>query len=220
MKIENGILDLSFNNLSGPLPYFPPNATIALLLSNNMFSGTLSFICTTLQENLYYLDISSNFLSGKLPDCWGQLPSLSVLRLENNHFYGAIPNSVGTLNDLKSIHLNNNNLSGNLPALMNSSDLLFIDFGQNNLTGKLPSWIGQYSHNLIGLRLQANRLHGSIPTNLCNLSYLQILDLSKNNLTGNIPYCFGNLNAMSNATSVSPEISYQVVGRDWSITLK
>ncbi|XP_028795700.1 receptor-like protein EIX1 [Neltuma alba] len=181
----------------------------SLSLRNNNFSGQLSDWIPQL-SNLYHLDISSNFLSGKLPDCWGQLPSLRVLRLENNHFSGPIPNSVGTLNFLASIHLNSNNLSGNLPALMNSSYLLFIDFGQNNLTGKMPSWIGQYCHNLIGLRLQANRLHGSIPTNLCNLPHLQILDLSKNNLTGNIPHCFGNLNAMSNMTSMSPEISYNV----------
>ncbi|XP_028795707.1 receptor-like protein EIX2 [Neltuma alba] len=95
---------------------------------------------------------------------------------------------------------------------MNSSYLQFIDFGQNNLTGKLPSWTGQYLHNLVGLRLQANRLHRSIPTNLCNLSHLQILDLSKNYITGNIPHCFGNLNAMSNMTSISQGISYDILG--------
>ncbi|KAI9070749.1 hypothetical protein K1719_047288 [Acacia pycnantha] len=203
------IWDLTFNNLSGPLPHFPPNAVV-LLLSNNMFSGNISSICETFQGGLNYLDISSNFLSGKLPDCWEQLPSLSVLRLENNHFYGAIPNSVGTLYHLQSIHLNNNNLSGNLPPLMNSSNLLFIDFGQNNLNGTLPSWIGRYLHNLIGLRLRANKLQGSIPTNLCNLQDLQILDLSRNNITGNIPPCFGNLSAMSNMTARSLAISYLV----------
>ncbi|KAI9072229.1 hypothetical protein K1719_045804 [Acacia pycnantha] len=205
------IWDLTFNNLSGPLPHFSPNATV-VLLSNNMFSGNISSICETFQGQLYYLDISSNFLSGKLPDCWQQLPSLSVLRLENNHFYGAIPNSVGTLYHLQSIHLNNNNLSGNLPSLMNSSDLLFIDFGQNNLNGTLPSWIGRYLHNLIGLRLQANKLQGSIPTNLCNLQDLQILDLSRNNITGSIPHCFGNLSAMSNMTARSLAISYLFAG--------
>ncbi|KAK4268204.1 hypothetical protein QN277_024890 [Acacia crassicarpa] len=211
LTIEGYTWDLTFNHLSGALPHFPPYAT-ALLLSNNMFSGNISSICETFHDGLYYLDISSNFLSGKLPNCWEQLPYLSVLRLDNNHFYGAIPNSVGTLYHLQSIHLNNNNLSGNLPSLMNSSNLLFIDFGQNNLNGTLPSWIGRYLHNLIGLRLQANKLQGSIPTNLCNLQDLQILDLSRNNITGNIPHCFSNLSAMSNMTARSLAISYLVAG--------
>ncbi|KAK4268202.1 hypothetical protein QN277_024888 [Acacia crassicarpa] len=217
LTIEGYTWDLTFNNLSGPLPHFPPYAR-ALLLSNNMFSGNISSICETFQDELSYLDFSSNFLSGKLPDCWEQLPYLSVLRLDNNHFYGAIPNLVGTLYYLQSIHLNNNNLSGNLPSLMNSSNLKFIDFGQNNLNGTLPSWIGRYSHNLIGIRLQANKLHGSIPTNLCNLQDLQILDLSRNNITGNIPHCFGNLRAMSNMTARSLAISYLLPGyvRDFS----
>ncbi|XP_028795708.1 receptor-like protein EIX2 [Neltuma alba] len=68
LKFYHYVLDLSFNNLSSPIPDLPTSA-MALVLSNSMFLGTLSFICATAQGSVYQLDISCNFLSGKLPDC-------------------------------------------------------------------------------------------------------------------------------------------------------
>ncbi|KAI9117864.1 hypothetical protein K1719_011279 [Acacia pycnantha] len=207
---ESGVyLDLSFNNLSGPMPQFSPQVLV-LVLTNNRFSGSIYSLCATLQSQLLHLDMSNNLLTGKLPHCWRQFISLEVLILANNNFSGEIPYSIGTLKKIKTIHLNNNNFSGKIPTLMDSSSLKFIDYGQNNLYGKLPTWIGHYLPKLIVLRLQANKLHGNIPTSLCKLSLLQILDLSQNNITGTIPHCFNNLSALSNLTFPRNTISYDI----------
>ncbi|KAI9117738.1 hypothetical protein K1719_011153 [Acacia pycnantha] len=200
-------LDLSFNNLSGPIPQFSLPIEV-LLLSNNRLSGSISTLCATSPTRLRQLDMSSNLLTGKLPHCWRQFISLEVLILANNNFSGEIPSSIGTLKKIKTIHLNNNNFSGKIPSLMNSPNLQFIDYGQNNLYGKLPTWIGHNLSNLIVLRLQSNKFHGNIPTSLCKLSVLQILDLSKNDITGSIPHCFNNLSALSNLTFPRHTISY------------
>ncbi|KAE9619950.1 putative non-specific serine/threonine protein kinase [Lupinus albus] len=203
--------DFSFNNLSGPLPSFPPQLTI-LSVSNNMFSGSISSFCGTSYQNLSYLDLSSNSLSGRLLDCWGQFQKLQVLNLATNNFFGRIPYSLGTLQFIETIHLNNNNFSGEFPPLAQCSNLKLIDFGDNNIEGTIPTWVGKNLHQMIVLRLRSNKFQGSIPESLCNLSHVQVLDLSNNNITGNIPQCLDHISALSNTTFSREPISYETHG--------
>ncbi|XP_027359000.1 receptor-like protein EIX1 [Abrus precatorius] len=177
--------DFSFNNLSGPLPPFPE--LDALILSNNMFSGSITSFCATSPRRLTVLDLSSNLLSGTLSDCGRKFERLSVLNLAKNNLSGSIPKSFGTLQQIVSINLNSNNFSGEIPSLTFCTELRLIDFGKNNLQGTLPAWIGHNLRKLTVLSLEANKFHGNIPTSLCNLLYLQVLDLSENNITGKIP---------------------------------
>jgi len=195
---DHVVWDFSFNNLNGSLPPFPK--LVSLFLSNNMFTGSLSSFCTSSSPNLIYLDLSSNFLVGKLSDCWGKFQKLKVLNLEKNNLSGRVPNSFGTLKQIESLQLNNNNFFGEIPSLILCRNLKLIDVGDNNLQGMVPMWIGHHLHQLIVLRLQANKLQGNIPTSMCHLSFLQVLDLSKNNITGEIPQCFSHIVALSNLT--------------------
>ncbi|RHN50274.1 putative non-specific serine/threonine protein kinase [Medicago truncatula] len=190
------VWDFSFNNLNGLLPPFPK--LDALFLSNNMFTGSLSSLCTSSSHSLRYLDLSCNLLAGKLSDCWKKFQSLEVLNLANNNLSGKLPNSLGALRQIESLHLNNNKFSGEIPSLILCQNLKLIDVGDNNLQGSLPMWLGHHLHQLIVLRLRANKFQGSIPTSMCNLSLLQILDLSQNNITGGIPECFSHIVALSN----------------------
>ncbi|RHN50290.1 putative non-specific serine/threonine protein kinase [Medicago truncatula] len=190
------VWDFSFNNLNGSLPPFPK--LHSLFLSNNMLIGSLSSFCTSLSHNLIYLDLSSNFLAGKLSDCWGKFQDLVVLNLAKNNLSGKVPKSFGTLGKIESLHLNNNNFFGEIPSLILCNNLKLIDIGDNNLQGIIPTWIGHHLHQLIVLRLRENNFHGNIPTSMCNLSFLQVLDLSKNNITGEIPQCFSHIAALSN----------------------
>jgi EIX receptor 1/2 len=193
--------DVSYNRFSGPLPHLNSDA-ILLNLSNNLFQGTITFICGTNRSSLGYLDLSNNLLFGEFPECWEKMMALSYLNLANNNLSGRIPESFGRIcskdNHVKSLHFQNNNFNGELPvALMNCSSLRIIDFGENKLFGKIPAWIGTSLKNLVVLRVPSNMFVGSIPLELCQLTSLQILDLSNNSISGTIPQCLKNFTAMA-----------------------
>ncbi|XVE72760.1 hypothetical protein DITRI_Ditri11bG0064600 [Diplodiscus trichospermus] len=191
------LIDFSSNLFYGPIPQLFSNLTF-LDLSNNMFCGSLSFLCTKKETPLGYLDLSDNLLSGSIPDCWMKHWQLAVINLENNNLSGIIPSSMGSLDLLKSLRLRNTSLHGELPqSLENCTGLNLLDLGENKLTGIIPPSLGQRLRNLIVLRLRSNEFHGSIPSTLCFLEVLQILDLSQNNISGTIPSCLNNLTAMA-----------------------
>jgi len=67
-----------------------------------------------------------------------------------------------------------------------------IDLSVNKLTGSIPDSLGNLS-NLVYLNLASNQLSGSIPESIGNLSNLNNLFLSSNQLSGSIPGSLGNL---------------------------
>ncbi|XP_047949629.1 receptor-like protein EIX1 [Salvia hispanica] len=151
-------MDLSYNQFSGHIPSFPAYAYV-VLLSGNMFSGSISSICKTLQENLNYLDLSNNQLEGEVPNCWENMPNLETLNLANNNFSGDIPLSLGDIYRLTILRMHSNNLSGELPnSLRHCQRLRFIDVEGNKLTGEIPTWIGQLN-GMLFLNLRGNKLH-------------------------------------------------------------
>ncbi|KAI4308543.1 hypothetical protein L6164_031602 [Bauhinia variegata] len=52
--------------------------------------------------------------------------------------------------------------------------------------------------NLQFLELGLNKLSGSLPASICNISRLQTIDLGDNNFVGTVPTNFGNLRQLSN----------------------
>ncbi|PON96923.1 LRR domain containing protein [Trema orientale] len=187
--------DLSYNNLSGPIPLFP--SVTDLILSNNMFSGPLSSFCDPPALQLYRLDLSSNQLSGELPNCWIQFQRLSFLNLAKNNFSGKIPNSLSHLQNVVLLRLHDNNLSGEMPSLEDCTELRIVDLGRNKLSGRIPTLQGQSLPNLLVLRLRHNEFNGSLPLSLCSLPALHVLDLSDNKISGFLPECLNNITAMS-----------------------
>ena len=67
-----------------------------------------------------------------------------------------------------------------------------LDLANNRLRGTIPTQLGNLS-NLVVLDLYSNRLGGSIPAELGNLENLTGLHLSANRLGGSIPAELGNL---------------------------
>ena len=135
---------LNSNQLEGEIPTFLSQVSI-LDLSENKISDLNAFFCGTgATANMLILDLSSNQIMGKLPDCWEHHNSLKVLDLSNNRLSGKIPESMDTLVNLKSLVLRNNSLIGELPlTLKNCTSLVTFDVSENLLSGPIPSWIGE-----------------------------------------------------------------------------
>ncbi|KAL2334703.1 hypothetical protein Fmac_015916 [Flemingia macrophylla] len=192
-------VDLSKNHLCGKLPYLSKDINW-LDISSNSFSETMDdFLCQKQDKlmQLQFLNLASNKLSGRIPDCWINWNNSVVVNLQNNHFIGNLPPSIGYLSLLQSLNIRNNSLSGIFPTTLRKNNrLIYLDLGENNLSGTIPSLIGESLLNLRILRLRSNSFSGHIPNGICNMTFLQDLDFAHNSLSGNIPSCFSHLNSM------------------------
>ncbi|KAF4357549.1 receptor-like protein EIX2 [Cannabis sativa] len=91
-------------------------------------------------ESLRLIDLSSNQLSGEIPETLTHLVQLNQLNLSWNNLDGGIPKEIGKLSNLQSLDLSNNNLSGQIPSsLATISFLSFLKLSNNNLFGKIPT---------------------------------------------------------------------------------
>ncbi|KAK7313165.1 hypothetical protein VNO77_37642 [Canavalia gladiata] len=112
----------------------------------------------------------------------------------------------GTICHVTNIHLKVQNLEGSLPPeLAKLPYLQDIDLSRNYLNGTIPKEWGSmnlvYMYSFFYLSvfhiyhssLSANRLSGSIPPELANITTLQSLTLEFNQLSGNLPPELGNL---------------------------
>ncbi|XP_044417987.1 receptor-like protein EIX1 [Triticum aestivum] len=174
-------LDLSRNNLVGPLPLdFGAPGLEKLFLYNNMISGAIpSSLCKL--RSLRSLDLSRNNLNGSIADC-------------------PVNESSSNMTDLSIVNLSfrNNNLSGEFPSLLQKCpQLIFLDLGLNQFSGALPTWIGEKLLSLSFLRLRSNMFYGNIPVQLTKLVNLQYLDLAYNNISGSIPRSIINWTGMT-----------------------
>ncbi|XP_076919639.1 uncharacterized protein LOC143580527 [Bidens hawaiensis] len=189
-------IDMSSNNLFGPIPNFSSNL-VWLDLSNNKLYGGISFLCQIVEGSLVLLDLSNNSLTGQIPDCLWHFKELRVLNLGQNKLSGRLPSSLKYLISLEALSLNNNNFLGEFPLfLKNCQKLTFLGLGVNNFSGHVPAWIGDNLPSLYALSLSSNNFFGTIPLQLCQLENLTILGFSMNKLDGTIPSCLNNLTSM------------------------
>ncbi|MBS3770957.1 MAG: T9SS type A sorting domain-containing protein [Bacteroidales bacterium] len=153
------------------------------------------------------INLSSNQLTGRIPEDIGNLINLRGLVLSGNPLTGNIPMQIGNLSNLIWLNLSGNNLTGRIPAdIGNLSKLQYLNITGNQLIGSLPPEIGNLD-NLTSLSLSGNRLAGNIPSEIGNLSKLQRLFLSGNELTGSIPSEIGNLSNLRDLTIVRTKLS-------------
>ncbi|XP_031128599.1 receptor-like protein EIX2 [Ipomoea triloba] len=180
-------LDLSWNSLDyAILPWLfnltrleHLNIGDSFFISQNSFTGTLVPLCKL--HNLIFMDLSSNNFQCSIPNCLGNLTSLTSLSLSDNSFTGSIPNSMNKLTDFIAV------LSD---CLLDSLKELKLD--SNNFIGQLPNQLYKYK-NLQVLSLSSNSFSGPIIESLGNLSMLQILDISNNKFSGSVPSSLGEL---------------------------
>ena len=139
------------------------------------------------------LYLSSNDLTGEIPEEIGSLTSLKWLYLSSNDLTGEIPEELGALTNLQRLVLSRNQLTGPIPdEVSNLTNLRWMLLGNNNLDGTIPADIGNFT-DLQFLYLNGNQLTGEIPADLGDLANLERIWLYNNQLTGPIPDEFGNL---------------------------
>ncbi|XP_062167367.1 receptor-like kinase TMK4 [Alnus glutinosa] len=91
------VLDLAFNDLTGPLPKSFGGSGIQNLSLNNQvngLSGTIDVLSSMTQLNQVWLQ--ENQFTGPIPDL-SSLPGLQVLDVSNNNFTGSIPKFASTV---------------------------------------------------------------------------------------------------------------------------
>ncbi|XP_065036737.1 receptor-like protein EIX1 [Musa acuminata AAA Group] len=152
-------------------------------VSGNQISGHVPNLLHL--NNLYGLDLSSNYLEGPLPYF---PPGLELLDLSNNSFSGIISLVIFTnMSNLVYLSFSENNLSGEIPfSICKLSVLEVLDLSKNMLSGELPScWNDSSSIEVIDF--SSNNISGVIPESICSIEWLQSLHLSNNSLSGELP---------------------------------
>ncbi|KAF8020614.1 hypothetical protein BT93_G1145 [Corymbia citriodora subsp. variegata] len=185
-------LDLSYNNLSGPLPSFFIGQWVShIRLNRNKLNGSIVHVLSN-SSNLATLDLSENEFFGSISYWLGNLSQLSILS----------PRAIVQPESLSMIDLSENNLFGPLPrclGLMNFSSRGYANknyiFSCNQFSGEIPLVIAILQDMLV-LNLSHNKLVGRIPRSLSSLTKIESIDLSYNNLTGSIPEELTQLNSL------------------------
>ncbi|BAF28463.1 receptor-like protein EIX2 [Oryza sativa Japonica Group] len=149
-------LDLASNSISGPLPQYLANLTgmVPKQYYTNEHEERLSgcdykSLVTMKGLELEYdeenvtvvtIDLSSNLLTGVIPEDITYLHRLINLNLSSNYLSGKIPYSIGNMQSLESLDLSKNMLYGEIPqSLSDLSSLSFLNLSYNNLVGGIPS---------------------------------------------------------------------------------
>ncbi|MFS7916251.1 putative non-specific serine/threonine protein kinase [Helianthus anomalus] len=156
------ILDLSMNNLYGAIPsclnnltsmvqgrppynnvhYLPSDVRKPVMYVDHAmvrwqgsvreFSSTLGFV--------KIINLSSNNLTGKIPNELTDLHKLIAMNFSMNTLVGEIPSKIGQMKELQILDLSSNNLRGGLPSSMSQMTLLnYLDVSYNSLSGRIPS---------------------------------------------------------------------------------
>ncbi|GKD69962.1 receptor-like protein EIX2 [Tanacetum coccineum] len=184
-------LDLSFNQLGGPIPksFGNHSALIELHLQSNLLNGPVpNFVgCSSME----ILSLGSNNLHGGVPNFKG-CQSLITIGFGSNRIKGKLSDFTPQLPNVEVLSLYDNLLHGNIPDLTGCKSLMILRLQNNQLSGNLPTSIGRLA-NLLYLDLSSNVLKGVITDvhfeNLTNLSYL---DLSLNSfaieLSSSVPF--------------------------------
>ncbi|CAL5398439.1 hypothetical protein CsSME_00021640 [Camellia sinensis var. sinensis] len=98
------------------------------------------FVYTTTLELVNVIDLSSNNLSGEIPEEIANLSDLGTLNLSRNQLTGKIPKKIGELRWLETLDLSSNHLSGSIPSTMSAlTSLNHLNLSYNNFSGSIPS---------------------------------------------------------------------------------
>ncbi|KAG8482012.1 hypothetical protein CXB51_026904 [Gossypium anomalum] len=194
MSTNLQILNLSSNGITGELPLLTGSCAV-LDLSNNKLEGNLTRMSKW--GNIEYLDLSQNRLTGSIPELTPQFLRLNHLNLSRNSLTSTLPKAILQYPKLRVLDLGFNQFDGPfLNDLLNLATLEELHLGNNLISGDLKSSPSSES-NLRVLDVSSNRLNGYFPDQIGSLAGLQVLNLAGNNLSGSLPTSLADMNSLS-----------------------
>ncbi|XP_030952035.1 leucine-rich repeat receptor-like serine/threonine-protein kinase BAM3 [Quercus lobata] len=194
-------IDLSYNLLTGPIPSKISAKLIRLRLGSNHLNETIPSSTFGTLQNLVYLELENNSLTGLVPPDLGSCPNLALLSLAVNNLTGTLPIQLGNLSHLQVMKLQSNKLTGGIPIeITQLQKLSILNISWNSLSGSIPSKISNLG-NLTNLNLQGNQFSGPIPDTISRMNSLIELQLGGNQLSGRIPNMPAKLQIALNLSS-------------------
>ncbi|KAL1532321.1 receptor-like protein EIX1 [Salvia divinorum] len=188
---------LRFQNCSlgyiSPLSYINITSLTLLDISSNNFHSTEVPKWIFGLQNLQFLDLRNNTFIGPIP-----ANNLEFIVLDFNFLTGAVPAGFTNLCKTRRLSLSNNNFQGNMSNLFGNMSECFLealevlDLQFNKISGQLIDQLGEFK-SLEYLNLNKNLLTGPIPASMGKLSSLKVLALGGNKLTQNLPHSLGQL---------------------------
>jgi Leucine-rich repeat (LRR) protein len=200
---HHGLLDLSYNRLTGHIPTAIKNCVMVTVLNlqGNMLSGTIPPELGEL-PNVTAIYLSHNTLVGPMLPWSAPLVQLQGLFLSNNHLGGSIPAEIGQiLPKIEKLDLSSNALTGTLPkSLLRINYLTYLDISNNSLSGQIPFSCPQEkeaSSSLILFNGSSNHFSGNLDESISNFTQLSFLDIHNNSLTGSLPFSLSDLSYLN-----------------------
>ncbi|GJV51458.1 leucine-rich repeat-containing protein [Tanacetum coccineum] len=183
------ILDLSFNNLHGTIPPCVNNLTsmvqkgFFLEQNKHHYRTFINFTGNVYSVDNSYIDHLLIEWKGKVNEFSSILGLLKMIDLSSNNLTGQIPNEVTNLHGLLVLDLSDNSLDGKIPRnIGHMTELLTLNLSRNMFSGKMPSSMSDM-HSLNDLDLSFNNLSGRVP------SSTQLQSFPPERFTGNVGLC-------------------------------
>ncbi|XP_058103348.1 putative receptor-like protein kinase At3g47110 [Magnolia sinica] len=196
-------LQIPVNKLSGLIPpsIYNLSSIVDISVVGNRLHGNLPANLGLTLPNLKYILFGRNQLTGPIPVSLPNASRLLLVDLSFNKFRGPVPVNFGRLRELGILNLGFNQLGGGegdhdlslLTSLTNCTRLEVLDLYSNRLRGTMPATIVNLSTHLTKLALGGSPISGSIPTDISNLYNLNRLVIGESLVTGTIPIGIGKL---------------------------
>ncbi|XP_042415476.1 receptor-like protein EIX1 [Zingiber officinale] len=181
-------------SLTGPIPSELGNLTTlnTLSLESNLLSGLIPHEIGKL-VNLEYLDLSINSFEGDITEFHlSNLTKLNTLFLSGITI--AIDHNWNPPFQLQVIRLGSCKLGPRLPTWLRSQkSIMAIVLHNTSIEDNLPEWFWNSLSIVVFLDLSHNKISGTLPASLENLTKLSYLYLHSNLLEGPIPHLPPNL---------------------------
>ncbi|XP_062182937.1 receptor kinase-like protein Xa21 [Phragmites australis] len=166
-----------------------------LYLGENQLSGDFPSGIANLR-NLIIVSLGKNQFTGVVPEWLGTLKNLQIVSLHSNFFTGVIPSTFSNMTQLERLRLQSNKFDGYIPPILGNLQMLEeLSISNNNLHGSIPKELFKIP-TVIQIDLSFNNIDGPLHPDVSNAEQLTNLYLQYNNLSGDIPITLGDCESL------------------------